>query len=210
VKLDGAIAGHVLFFHHMMGHLTHRFKVPPEAQEVRSLVAVFLPWALSPAKLAHQWRKPPNEYLPAKIEFQPMVPDLSRWGQLMQSKPFYQHALHILKFPVKLHDFMSQEKHRRTYGICPEKHSKKGRRGVETSMLIAIMEQCRAKQKNPADSRVVFIHISMLKTLLKLPAVLAHRKDNLVHYYMYGTHYSIKPEHWGFREIFQSGMFSLV
>lgn len=206
VKLDNDVIGHILLFHHVMGQFIHRFKIPSEVQEWRSLVAVFLPWVLSKKSRELQWRKPPTEYLPAKIKFESMVPDKSRWAQLVRTKPLYQHALRILKFPKKLHEFMSQEKHHRTYGLCPETNMRKGRRGPETAMLVSIMEQCRAKLKSPTDSRVVFVHISAIKSVLKHTSLLNQRKENLVQFYVYGSHYSISPEYWGFNEIYQCGM----
>ncbi|KAF9455559.1 hypothetical protein BDZ94DRAFT_1277929, partial [Collybia nuda] len=206
VQLNNVVTGHILFFHHVMAQFTQKFNIPSEVQEVHSLVAVFLPWVLPEAKLKLQWRKPPTEYLPAKTAFKPMIPDKLRWTRLVKTKPLYQHALRILKFPSKLHEFMSQEKHHRTYGLCPETSSKKGQRGLETTMLISIMDQCRAKLKSPTDARVVFIHISALKNLLKIPSLLGQRnKENIVQFYVYGTHHSISPELWRFTEVYQCG-----
>ncbi|KAG5639362.1 hypothetical protein H0H81_003506 [Sphagnurus paluster] len=209
ISLDDNVVGHIIFFTDNFtrpGFITRRFRPPNELQRMGSLIAALVPWSLSSGQLQKNPRKPPNTFLPGKISIEPMIADKARWERTVRSKPSYQHALRVLNFPQQLYDFMSGD---RTYWTWHEgADGTKKKPGMETRMLVAIMDQCRATKprKNLADTRVVFVHVGAVHTLHKLSGF-QDFCSSLFHiqFYTYGSHENVPPLYWGIREIYPCG-----
>lgn len=204
-----------MLFPHVVGVLTKRFGVPVELHRKGNLVAALIPWALSPAQVAEEWRRPYSATIPPDTQLEQTLLDRPRWDRSIRTKATYHHALRILKFPLWLHKFMSEEEHDRSFCIWWEAgdgNDSKREPGAETMMLSSIMAQCRAKNYGQkADARVVFVHVGALKTLHRLPRIVERRsKKPEVQFYTYGTHESIPRAYWGVREIYPCGVFSCV
>lgn len=195
--------------------LLELFKVPLELRgrsDQVFLVALLVPWSLSPAQLAKDWRVSANMHLPADTDMEPMILDKTRWTRSIRTKPVYHHALRILQFPTWLNTFMSEPGRDRGFSVWWDGgDGSRKKPAMETHMLYAILEQCRAKKlSNLADARVVFVHVGAIKTLHKLPGFLdLLSKSCHVQFYTYGSHESVPPEQWGVREIFPCGKFYL-
>lgn len=209
VSMDNNVIAHIVFFPHVIASLCRRFKVPPDLHVAGSLVAVLVPFASSPAQLSRDWRKPPSVYLPAKTSMEPMIADKARWERSIRTKPVYQRAIRMLRFPSWLHEYMSAAEHSRSFCVWWETGDvKKKKAAMETMFLYSIMEQCRARHPSSSspDVRVVFVHVGALKTIHKFPFFVERcSKLPQVQFYTYGTHESIPPEEWGVREIYPCG-----
>lgn len=79
--------------------------------------------------------------------------------------------------------------------------------GLETRLLHAIMEECRAKDVGyKADVQAVFVHVGALKTINMLNALPERRaKRAELCFYTYGTHETVPREYWGIHGIFPIG-----
>ncbi|KAF8078396.1 hypothetical protein FPV67DRAFT_1557732 [Lyophyllum atratum] len=208
ISLDNTVVAHIFFFHHSTAIPARRFKAPFALQRPGSLVAALVPWTLMSAQLSKHSRKPPSTYLPFKAEMEPIMKE-ERWERTIRTKSTYHHALRVLKFPKWLHDFMSEEGRERTFYIWSEPgDGTKRKPGMETHLLLAIMEQCGAKKPrhNLADTRVIFVHVGAIRTLYRLSGFQDICSTSLhIQFYTYGTHESVPPEYWGVREIYPCG-----
>jgi len=182
-------------------NILHRLRVPPGFVQPDNLVVALLPWTLSKAQLTKESRLSNSEThaLPAALES-------DRWTRSMRVKPGYQHALRVLGFPEELHNYM----HDRLFCIWWRTSSKNA--GLETKLLHNIMEQARAKPAGYTnEARVVFVHVSALSSLHKLPGLVERRsKRPHVHFYTYGSHEDVFPSLWSVKEIYPCGEIFLV
>jgi hypothetical protein len=213
VSMDGNVIAHVVFFPHIITTMCRRLKVPPDVQVAGSLVAVLLPWSISPSQRSRDWRKPPSMYLSADTRLEPMITDKARWERSIRTKPSYQHAIRMLQFPQWLHRYMSEEEYNRTFTVWWDTGDvKKKKPGMETMLLYSIMEQCRAKNasSSSSDIRVAFVHVGALKSIHKFPSFVERCLKPHLLFYTYGTHESIPPEDWGVREIYPCGTYYII
>ena len=184
-------------------HVLHRLRVPLEFSQPDNLVVAILPWALSRAQLANESRSPNLEshILLATL-------DSDRWTRSIRIKPGYQHALRILGFPEELHRYM----HDRLFCVWWSHGASSKNVGLETKLLHNIMEQARAKPAGYTnEARVVFVHVSALASLHKLPGLVERRsKRPHVHFYTYGSHENVFPSLWSVKEIYPCGEIFLV
>ena len=179
-------------------NIVHRLKVPEGFAQPNNLVVALLPWALSGAQIAKEGRLPNSEphALPAMLES-------DRWTRSIRVKPGYQHALRILGFPEELHNYM----HDRSFCVWWDHRTTSRNAGLETKLLHNIMEQARAKQAGYTnEARVVFVHVSALTSLHKLPGLVERRsKRPHVHFYTYGSHENVFASLWSVKEIYPCG-----
>ena len=209
--MDSSVVAHIVFFPPIIRPVCQRFKVPSEVQVSDSLVAVLVPWSSTPAQRSRSWRKPPSAYLPAEVRMSPMITDGSRWERSIRTKPKYQHAIRMLKFPLELHEYMSAEAHHQVFCAFWESADvKKKRAALDTWMLYSVMEQCRTKHARitASNANVVFVHVGALKNIHKLPSFADRLSKPQIQFYTYGTHESVPPEEWGVREIYTCGNIS--
>lgn len=221
--LDKKVIGHILFFPQNQA-ICNRLHVPssvyyPKTGMLTFLIAALLPWKLT---IPPQSFRPPSCFdLDVR---QDLFLDKSRWERSLRLRPAYQHALRILQFPVGLHKFMSEPNHSFDVWWDGGDGTKK-QAGVETYMLFSVMEQCRSKRvvfeprgniktsdprltsdhRNPAEPRVMFIHVGAVKTIRNLPGLLEFSSRALTQFWTYGTHRSVASEHWGVREVYPCG-----
>jgi len=199
--LDDAIVGMLLVFPPTMDDLCRRFKVPAHLQQIGSLVSALLPWALPVAK-----RKEDSRKLYFSDDAISSMSSFDRREFTLKTLPTYHRAIHILRFPKWLHDYMSQPNRPYCVWWAPADGTSK-EPGMETKLLLSILKQCRAKDVgHKADVRAVFVHVGALQSLHKLPALVERRsKRPEIQFYTYGTHESVSPDQWGIRGIFPLG-----
>ncbi|GLB33577.1 hypothetical protein LshimejAT787_0104610 [Lyophyllum shimeji] len=210
ISLDNTVIAHIILFHHSTTLATRRFRPPMVLQRAGTLVAALVPWDLMSGQLTKHSRKPPNTYLPVNADLdEAMISDEIRWTRSIRTKSTYHHALRILKFPKWLHDYLLAEGRERTFWVWWEGgDGTKKKAGMETHLLHAIMEQCRARKvrQNLAEARIVFVHVGALRTLFKRQGVLEIIAGcPHIQFYTYGTHETVPPEYWGVREIYPCG-----
>lgn len=198
ILLDDNVVGQILIAAPSLMNILDHLKVPPGFVQPGNLVVALLPWVLSGAQLAKESRLPNSEpqVLPAALE-------LDRWTRSMRVKPAYQHALRILGFPEELHNYM----HDRLFCVLWNHRASSKNAGLETKLLHNIMEQARAKPATHAtEARVVFVHVSVLTSLHRLPGLVERRsKRPHVQFYTYGSHESVFPSLWSVKEIYPCG-----
>ncbi|KAJ7275361.1 hypothetical protein B0H12DRAFT_254778 [Mycena haematopus] len=195
--LDGDLVGHLLLFPPIMNVLCRMLKVPEEMIKSSSFIAALLPWKPFP-----QESRRPFGLLPPPTKTR--VPSEADWKKTM-TKSKYQLALRILKFPSDLHAWLSRSS--KTYCIWPPSEERKGNRDQEIGYLMSILKECGGKKVGfKAEPRAIFVHVGALKSLRKLPLLVERRSQTCgVRFYVFGTHETVHPEHWGVREIYPIG-----
>ena len=173
-------------------------KIPSGFAQPDNMVVALLPWALSKHQLIKESRLPNSEPHPLPTLLEP-----DRWARSIRVKPGYQHALRILGFPEDLHNYM----HDRSFIILWNPRTSSKNAGMETNLLVNIMEQARAKPTTQTnEARMVFVHVSALTSLHRLPGLVERRsKRPHVQFYTYGSHEDVSPSLWSVREIYPCG-----
>ncbi|KAJ7293251.1 hypothetical protein C8J57DRAFT_1268515 [Mycena rebaudengoi] len=204
VPFDGDLVGHIIFFPPVMKVLNNMFNVPLELQSSSLLIAALLTW-----KPFQQEARRSFSLLPSRLS--PPLPKAAERRLLPDSK--YQLALRILKFPLSLHQWMSISPNRmprpkpKSYCIWGLSSEGKGPQDRETAYLVSILNHCKAVRVGfKAEIRAVFVHVGAVKSIHKMPYIVDRRgRTCSVHFYTYGTHETVHPEHWGVYEIYPVG-----
>ncbi|KAG6831266.1 hypothetical protein H0H92_011776 [Tricholoma furcatifolium] len=149
-----------------MQKVTFRLKPPPGIQAADGLIVALVPWILTTHQLSKHHRNPPSHYLPAEVEKETTVKDENQWMRLMKYKPYYQHALRLLKFPQHLLQYLSDGEYRRTFHVWYEGgDGTKKKIGLETVALYKVLEKCNTKPSPVRDARIIFIHVGVIRSL---------------------------------------------
>ena len=198
ILLDDNVIGQMLILPPGLMNILHHLKLPSGFAQPDNLVVALLPWALSRPQLIKESRLPNTE--PHSL---PTLLESDRWTRSIRVKPGYQHALRILGFPEDLHNYM----HDRLFCIWWNHRTSSKNAGLETKFLYNIMEQARAKPAGYTnEARLVFVHVSALTTLHRLPGLVERRsKRPHVHFYTYGSHEDVFPSLWSVKEIYPCG-----
>ena len=198
VLLDNNVIGQILISPPGLMNILHRLKLLPGFAQPDNLVVALLPWVLSIPHLTKESRLPNSE----PHAFPPIL-ESDRWTRSIRVKPDYQHALRILGFPEELHKYM----HDRLFCVWWNHRTSSKNAGLETKLLHNIMEQARARPAGyTTEARVVFVHVSALASLHRLPGLVERRsKRPHVHFYTYGSHEDVFPSLWLVKEIYPCG-----
>ena len=199
--LDNDIIGQILIFPPGLMKVLHHLEIPSEFAQPDDLVVALLPWVLSKPQRMKESRLPYSEphSLPSTLL------ESDRWSRSIRLKPSYQHALRILGFPEDLHNYMRDSE--RSFCILWNHRTSSKNAGMETRLLLNIMEQVRAKPAGQAnDARIVFVHVSALISLDRLPGLVERRSRRPhVYFYTYGSHEDVSPSLWSVKEIYPCG-----
>ena len=198
IILDNNIIGQILIFPPGLTNMLHHLQLPSGFAQPDNLVVALLPWVLSKPQLIQESRLSNSE--PHSL---PTLLESDRWTRSIRVKPGYQHALRILGFPEDLHYYM----HDRLFSILWNHRASSKNAGIETKLLLNIMEQARAKPAGHTnEARIVFVHVSALTSLHRLPGLVERRsKRPHVHFYTYGSHEDVSPSLWSVKEIYPCG-----
>lgn len=192
------------------------FEVPESLKADKGLVAVLVPWTLSIDEVKKlDWKLPLNE-LAERTTPRISLPEPLQFRNLPSR--FY-YALRVLKFPSELLHWMTISVHPRPYCIChavgdgKKKNPGWDRRkqeepGVETMLLRMVLDECPGSTDKGYNKAVkaIFVHIGSLWSISKAGAVNGRRaKEPDVRIFTYGTHESISPDRWGFKEVYPVG-----
>ena len=198
ILLDNNVVGQILISPPGLVDILHRLKIPPGFAQPDNLIVALLPWVLSRPQLTKESRLRNSE-----SQAIPGMLDSDRWARSIRVKPGYQHALRILGFPEDLHNYM----HDRPFCVWWNHQTSSKNVGLETKLLHNIMEQARAKRVGYTnEARVVFVHVSALTTLHRIPGFVERRsKRPHVQFYTYGSHEDVSPTLWSVKEIYPCG-----
>ena len=210
--MDNVSVGPLIVF--PTGHevASNLLKVPATLPNDTPLQVALVPWQLTTKEFrATAWK---SRCLHLD---HPLDPDFAETLEadgrgIIKQRRFYQ-ALHILGFPKRIYDFMSQNQSPRRYCIwnAPADTTQSGTNGYETSLLKEILSTCvKAEEVGiKAEVRVIFVHVGALATLHGHPMIARRSKRPELRFLTYGTHPSVPRERWGVREIYLVGEFRL-
>ena len=203
IILDNNVIGQILIFPLGLVNVLPHLNLPSGFAQPDNLVVALLPWVLSKPQLTKESR-----LLKSELPSVPPLLEPDRWTRSIRVKPGYQHALRVLGFPEDLHSYM----HDRLFCILWNHRTSSKNAGMETKLLLNIMEQARAKPAGQSnEARIVFVHVSALTSLHRLPGLVERRsKRPHVHFYTYGCHEDVSPSLWSVKEIYPCGEISLV
>lgn len=203
IILDNNVIGQILIFPLGLVNVLPHLNLPSGFAQPDNLVVALLPWVLSKPQLTKESR-----LLKSELPSVPPLLEPDRWTRSIRVKPGYQHALRVLGFPEDLHSYM----HDRLFCILWNHRTSSKNAGMETKLLLNIMEQARAKPAGQSnEARIVFVHVSALTSLHRLPGLVERRsKRPHVHFYTYGSHEDVSPSLWSVKEIYPCGEIFLV
>lgn len=207
IILDNNVVGYTLFIHPSFVHITNGFRIPLDFAQPGDLIAILLPWTLSPEQLENRVGGQKRQLPPSRL---PTI-DEKRWTHLLRTNPSYHNALRTLSFPKELYDFISQREGL-TYCVWAEVQHGARRINAEAKMLDDILKQLKSR-KLPGGSncRIVFIHLGALKTLNRFPGLASKRaQHHQTTFYTFGTQEGTAPQFWRMEEIYPCGNFILI
>ena len=133
----------------------------------------------------------------------------------------YQQSIHLLKFPEWLHTLLTSRKSNCCIwydgsATCDMRRHyvfEANRTNHDTWLLTKILEKYTRLNPSPkdfyySDASVVFVHVSAIRTLHRLPKFVNRLwKQSDMAVVTYGTHYSVPPSMWGIKLIYPAGEF---
>ena len=203
IVLDNNVVGYTLFIHPSFSHITNGFRIPLDFSQPGDLIAIILPWTLSPEQLENRVGSQKGDPPP------PLVPTIDEkcWTHFLRTNPLYHYALRILGFPKELYDFISQREGL-TYSVWAEVHPGSKRINGEAKLLDEVLKPIKSR-KVPGGSncRIVFVHLGALKTLSRFPALASKRaQHHQMAFYTFGTQEGTATRFWRMEEIYPCGM----
>jgi hypothetical protein len=194
--------GYTLFLHPAFSHLINGFRIPLDFAKSGDLIAIILPWTLSPGQLENRVGTQKG-YPPA-----PLRPTLEekQWSQLLRTNSSYHRGLRILGFPKDLQEYISQRESL-TYCIWAEVPTGSKQINMEAKLLEEVLKPLKAR-KVPGGSncRIVFVHLGALKTLNRFPALAMKRaQHHQMSFYTFGTQGGTSTRFWCIEEIYPCG-----
>jgi len=203
IVLDDNIVGYILFIHPSFSHITTSFRIPLDFAQPGDLITIILPWTLSPEQLENRVGSQKICFTPPQL---PTVEE-KRWAHSLRTNPSYHLGLRILGFPKELYDFVSQREGL-AYCIWAEVQPGSKRINTEAKLLEDVLKQVKSR-KVPGGSncRIVFVHLSALKTLNRFPALALKRaQHHQTTFYTFGTQEGTAPRFWRMEEIYPCGL----
>ncbi|KAI0786050.1 hypothetical protein C8Q75DRAFT_721920, partial [Abortiporus biennis] len=186
--------------------LCETFMVPQELREAGNLLVALVPWVLSVEEYnKNSWLRPRSDLIPVNSRLDKGFETASDRSKIT-SGPLYYRGLILDQIPKTVHDMMS----RRAVPYCIWFQSSDGTEkepGLETATLKQVLKKCGARDVGyKADVRAIFVHVGSLETLHKIGVVAARRnKRPELRFFAYGTHHTVPPSRWGWKEIYPIG-----
>jgi hypothetical protein len=202
IVLDNNVVGYTLFVHPSFSHITNGFRIPHDFAQPGDLIAILLPWTLSPEQLENRVGSQNKD-----LSFSPLPTiDDKRWTHFLRSNPTYHHALRILHFPKELYEFISQREGL-PYCIWAEVQPGSRRISLEAKLLDDILKHTKSRKvPEGSNCRIVFVHLGALKTLNRFPALAMKRaQHHQTTFYTFGTQEGTAPQFWRMEEIYPCG-----
>ncbi|KAL0950851.1 hypothetical protein HGRIS_007609 [Hohenbuehelia grisea] len=205
LALDDEVMAYMVMFSPKTGSLSKRYRIPANMlNHSASLIVALVPGKDILRYHKDEWRHRIDNY-PLRDYKLPNM-DKTRLDRSLRSNPDFLLALHALKFPQDVWDFLVKD--RRDYLIWHEGGDGIGKNyGAQTHHLIKILDECGARNKGyKADVRIVFVHVGALRTLPQLIALAERRsKRPEINFFTYGSHESVEFDRWGVRHIYPLG-----
>ena len=181
-------------------------QVPITLAKDTHLQAALVPWELTSKEFGSTNWKQRVPTIETALDPK-LVPVLDARGREVVTKRRFHQALHILRIPRAVFDYVSLIPRPYCIWTGPTDTTSTSA-SYETSLLKEFLSTCKGKDMgHKADVRVIFVHVGGLATLHLLPALAERRMKTAVRFLTYGTHPGVPRERWGVREIYPLGSF---
>ncbi|KAJ7608052.1 hypothetical protein DFH06DRAFT_211268 [Mycena polygramma] len=191
---DERLIGFILFVPPTAEGLLKYLGAPPRLSGDTALVAVLLLIAGDALPVEEKFRDLPR--LQRQIE--PSVMPREQWLQSVLREPDYHVGLRILQLPTEVREFVLT--HASTVWFnCTVKDQE----NEETKHLLHVLMKSKPGVVPTTDTsaNIVFIHVGALSNLQNFPHLAQRRLRPEVRFCLYGTHRTLPPFRWGFREV---------
>ena len=189
--------------------LCERLGVSLRYQVSDCLLLVLMPWHLPPSKYNVLYYRP-DELHGTTYDTQ-MDEVLKEYSARLRTG--MATAFRILGFDRQFLSFLPQRKYCVwSFGVdaAPTERGRKFTQVcTETKALFEVMSFLKAENAGyeSRDVRVVFVHVGSVRSIQKLPYIVQRRCEAPeVRFVTYGSHESVRPSLWGFREIYPLGI----
>ncbi|KAI0702474.1 hypothetical protein BC835DRAFT_1320860 [Cytidiella melzeri] len=209
VYLDNDRVGLLVIFPPAITEICTLFRVPDYLSAQSTLLAALVPWSLTADEYVNNTSLQPLDNIRMTGQLDPdlqKVLSTNRQTLRLLQRPLFAQGLRIHKFTVEIYDFLTRSPRSYCMWHSPPE-GKLDDSKYETSLLVAVLDACGAKNKGyKSDVRVIFVHVGALSTLGKLPALAMRKcKQQDMRIYSFGTHSTVPPNRWGLREIYPIG-----
>ncbi|KAL5534576.1 hypothetical protein ACEPAG_1039 [Sanghuangporus baumii] len=186
-----------------------RLDIPLSYKSAGCLLVALMPWHIPPSKYGLKYLRT-DELRDARMETE--LRTMRREYSSLASRPHIETAFRILGFDFSFVKFLPSRKFCVWSYQVDAEPTERGRKfskvRSETKALFDVLSFLKAKNVgyDDLDARVVFVHVGSVRSIQKLPGIVSRRLEKPeVQFITYGTHESVKPSLWGFREIYPLG-----
>ncbi|KAK7057558.1 hypothetical protein R3P38DRAFT_3169079 [Favolaschia claudopus] len=199
---EGRLHGVLLFFPPTCQNLLQILQPPGDLRQNAGLLVALLCTHESPAQ--QRYKKKAAMELECTVER--AVLSREEWHKSLQHERDYHISLRILQLPVWVREYVYRHAstiwHKSTYGP--------GRRDEidqETGHLLQVLKKSKLRVVKPNDETadVIFIHVGALENLHNIPLLAQRRLRPKFRFFLYGTHETVPPCQWGFRDVYSLG-----
>ncbi|KAJ7188675.1 hypothetical protein C8R46DRAFT_1184034 [Mycena filopes] len=145
---------------------------------------------------------------PVKRTVERAVLSPTRWRQSIREEKAYHLALRIIQLPAYVREFAFKYPST-VWCRLAGSDDEDGREDQETQLLRRILKRKKAGivpcEDPSADVHTVFMHVGALRNIHNLPHLMERRLRPDVRFCLYGTHETVHPSRWGFKEIYLLG-----
>lgn len=207
--------------------LLKEFKTPTVLLSGTAFTVVVLPWKL-PTDVYHNFTDHLSRKAPPSLpDMESALADSTRaLAQTSMKNVNYLRAIHILRIPEWLQEFMAGD-HPRPFCIWSDQGNGNDHASdMETRLLRAFISYCPSARDVGHDSvsnslrvkksavdglqsaaRITFIHVGALETIHRLPNIMKTKAIAFNQFVTYGTHPMVHPSRWGMHEVYVLGTF---
>ncbi|KAL5518634.1 hypothetical protein ACEPAH_317 [Sanghuangporus vaninii] len=186
-----------------------RLDIPLSYKSAGCLLVALMPWHVPPSKYGLKFLRT-DDLRDARMETE--LQEMRREYSSLASKPHIEMAFRILGFDFSFVKFLPSRKFCVWSYKVDAEPTERGRKfstvRPETKALLDVLSFLKAKNvgHDDLDARVIFVHVGSVRYIQKLPGIVSRRLEKPeVQFVTYGTHESVKPSLWGFREIYPLG-----
>lgn len=189
--------------------LCERLNIPLSYKSADCLLVALMPWHVPPSKYSLRHLRP-DELRDTSFELE--IQEIRKEYTNLALKPHIETAIRMLGFDFPFVKFLPMRKFCVWSRQVDPEPTEKGRNfsklRPETKALLDVLSFLKARNVgyDDLDARIIFVHVGSVRNIQKLPNMVSRRANKPeVQFITYGTHESVKPSLWGFREIYPLG-----
>ncbi|KAJ7794299.1 hypothetical protein B0H14DRAFT_126696 [Mycena olivaceomarginata] len=199
---DGRLNGVLLFVSPSSRPLLEYLKTPPELCSNTALVVILL-YTQDPPPIDQHYKR--LDLLPLQRTVEPAVLSPEQWRKSLLTERDYHVSLRIIQVPPAMRKYAYN--HTSTVWSKCTSEGDDHRAGQDTRHLCRVLKKSKVGVVPATDSSadIVFIHVGALQNVHNLPHLARRRLRPEVRFCLYGSHETVPPSLWGFREIYLLG-----